>query len=583
MRTESFVLLLFVIGISEVFCSTLHLNKTNFERDEVSGIDSIDIGAFLNDTAGDMLKLLLGKYPKFMEITAKVVNATTFNNTESLDEEYLCRLIISQLIATEDSCRKIAAPPKWCEDTALNVTAKSINGSSLQQLCSNVSTNATTSTTSRPLTTTATTTTLPTTKIATTTKITPTLINITDFTGIPPIPVIELELERPGGGQGLGGVGGQGGGGGLGSSGPMPPPLPEVVLEKGTDVASTYFFAAIQVIARTTINVFEKQKVNAVKTNGTTTNNLTTIVYTVSRVGSDNRKYSILSDCGNSLSLVGIILLLLEYGLCKQRLSLFERNIVSLCCTLFVSHGLQLLLTHLNDVRYFCKAGGVLLHWALMASFMWMLTISYDIFKTFRGMHHVGSDRSSRRFKKYVIFVAMSATTIVLLCVFLGIPKEDFSGYGYQGKCFVAKFWANLFAFIVPVALVLLTNTMLMISTLVKLRSLQKKSKKMFTTDHSKNVSSRRKVVISVLMLKLSILFGLGWLFGFIANAISSNVLMFLFVAMASLQGFLVFLCFGCHKDFYSKFCQRQQAHEVHVPLTTKSQQGTVTETSEVP
>ena len=336
-------------------------------------------------------------------------------------------------------------------------------------------------------------------------------------------------------------------------------------------------------LARTTINVFEKQKVNAMKTNGTTTNNLTTIVYTVSRVGADNRKYSILSDCGNSLSLVGIILLLLEYGLCKQRLSLFERNIVSLCCTLFLSHGLQLLVTHLNDVRYFCKAGGVLLHWALIASFMWMLTISYDIFKTFRGMHHVGSDRSSRRFKKYIIFVAMTATTIVLLCVFLGLPKEDFSGYGYQGKCFVAKFWANLFAFIVPVALVLLTNTMLMISTLVKLRSLQKKSKKMFTTDNSKNVSSRRKVVISVLMLKLSILFGLGWLFGFIASVTKSSVLMFMFIAMASLQGFLVFLCFGCHKDFYSKFCQRQQAHDVHVPLTAKSQLGTVTETSEFP
>eukprot|EP00795_Rhopilema_esculentum_P016646 gene16646-8083_t len=487
MRPESFVILLLVTGISGVVCSTLHLNKTNFERDEVSGIDSIDIGAFLNDTAGDMLKLLLGKYPKFMEITARVVNATTFNNTESLDEEYLCRLIISQLIATEDSCRKIAATPKWCEDTALN-------------LCSNVSTNATTSTTSRPLTTTATTTTLSTTKTATTTKITPTLINITDFTGIPPIPPIPPIPTEP-----------------------APQPLVKDLIETGPDVVSTYFFAAIQVIARTTVNIFEKQKVNAVKTNGTTTNNLTTIVYTVSRVGADNRKYSILSDFGNSLSLVGIILLLLEYGLCKQRLSLFERNIVSLCCTLFLSHGLQLLLTHLNDVRYFCKAGGVFLHWALMASFMWMLTISYDIFKTFRGMHHVGSDRSSRRFKKYVIFVAMTATTIVLLCVFLGIPKEDFSGYGYQGKCFVAKFWANLFAFIVPVALVLLTNTMLMISTLVKLQSLQKKSKKMFTTDNSKNVSSRRKVVISVLMLKLSILFGLGWLFGFIANAINSN------------------------------------------------------------
>ena len=556
MKPESFVLLLFVIGISGVVCSTLHLNKTNFERDEVSGIDSIDIGAFLNDTAGDILKLLLGKYPKFMEIAARVVNATTFNNTESLDEEYLCRLIISQLIATEDSCRNIAAPPSWCEDTALNVTVKSKDGNSLQQLCSNVSTNATTSTTSRPLTTTATTTTLPITKTATTTKITPTLINITDFTGIPPIPVPPIP------------------------TGPAPPPLVKDLIETGPDVVSTYFFAAIQVIARTTINVFEKQKVNAMKTNGTTTNNLTTIVYTVSRVGADNRKYSILSDCGNSLSLVGIILLLLEYGLCKQRLSLFERNIVSLCCTLFLSHGLQLLVTHLNDVRYFCKAGGVLLHWALMASFMWMLTISYDIFKTFRGMHHVGSDRSSRRFKKYIIFVAMTATTVVLLCVFLGLPKEDFSGYGYQGKCFVAKFWANLFAFTVPVAIVLLTNTMLMISTLVKLRSLQKKSKKMFTTDNSKNVSSRRKVVISVLMLKLSILFGLGWLFGFIASAINSRVLMFLFIAIASVQGFLVFLCFGCHKELYSKFCQQRLPHEVRFQSTTISQQGTVTETS---
>ena len=197
-----------------------------------------------------------------------------------------------------------------------------------------------------------------------------------------------------------------------------------------------------------------------------------------------------------------------------------------------------------------------------------MATISFDTFVAFRKTQLIDPATAKRRFKAYCFFVFTASTTTVVLCIFLGIPKDDFTGYGYQRKCFIAKLWANLFAFTLPVAIILIFNAALMIITIYKLRSRKKECDKALAQNDN-NSRARKKLVLSALTLKLSVLFGLGWLFGFITGLTSHAApgLQIIFVFVASFQGTFVFLAFGNHRPLFdcchSKMQDRNNCNDI--------------------
>ena len=179
--------------------------------------------------------------------------------------------------------------------------------------------------------------------------------------------------------------------------------------------------------------------------------------------------------------------------------------------------------------------------------------MAYDFFLTFTKIRLVDLHVSKKRFKKYVAVATSSATIIVLVCIFIGIPDEDFSGYGVNGRCFVSNIWANLFAFALPVAIILITNVILMFVTIIKLWSLRESNRRALSSANSN--SSRKNILLSVMVLKLSILFGIGWLFGYLDSLVSKQGLTYCYNVFVSCQGVFVFIAFGCHKEMIG-FCR---------------------------
>ena len=173
--------------------------------------------------------------------------------------------------------------------------------------------------------------------------------------------------------------------------------------------------------------------------------------------------------------------------------------------------------------------------------------MSFDLYRTFKAIQPITSYTKKQRFKFYCIVATLPATIIVLTCVVIGIPHEDYSGYGYQGRCFIAKFWANLFAFTLPVTLILLGSIALTTLTILKLRLQEKKSKQIFSNGNSQ-APARKKLIITVLTLKLSVLFGFGWVIGFINGFLLNVSLQIIFNIILSFQGTFIYLAFGCHK-----------------------------------
>ena len=345
-------------------------------------------------------------------------------------------------------------------------------------------------------------------------------------------------------------------------------PVPNVGV--GSNTATNYFFLAIKVIAKT-VMLSNERKCNARKgifdqisnacripilplpdVNGTLLQNasllqngtnFTVIFFAVS--GSADKALRILNITGHCISLFVIALLFVEYFLLVNRFSLPDKNIMCLASSLFLSHALQLLVIFFgSSSRGICQVTGILLHWALLLAFLWMAAMSYDFFITFTRIRPISLDACNARFKKYLAAVTSTASIAVLACI---IAAQGVGFYGIQGRCFVAEFYSNLFGFTIPVAVILLTNVVLMSLTIYKLRSLKKESKQILKSSSSQP-SGKKKLRFSVLTLKLSVLFGLGWLFGFAAGFAKSNVLVFCFSIIVNFQGTILFLTFGSHQ-----------------------------------
>ena len=593
MNSKTNVLIILTIACSLDYQTPASSAENNLKLKDLEGI----VGNILdNDT---VLNSLLDRFPEFFKVVALVVNQTiSLNITTAVDEAYICNLAESAIHHSKDTCY---IPSNMISNSCFveeNITE--ITNASVSRLCENIdgliSSTSTYSTRKRrsrmisDMTLASSITTVSATMKSTDTpqELLTTIKSISTkkpknltknlSSTLPTFIPTQVPTTVP-------------------IINGKPPtdiaPVPTFIgYRPPSTVASTYLFLAMKLTVKTAMISFERK---CRQRNGTYVSERHLCIvsykegpngtrnYTVfpesNRNGVGGKSLRILNIVGNSCSIVAILLLVTQYFICKNQFLIFDKSIISLAFYLQISHLMQLFTTFFSWNKIYCKAGGILLHWALLSSFAWMSIISFDIFKTFRRTQRADS-RSKKTYFRYFIVGMSSSTIVILLCVFLGIPSDDYSGYGYEGRCFIGKVWANLFSFVIPVAFSLLLNAVLMITTLSKIYKLQKQSAKALAGNRSHRSGSRKNAVVSILTLKLSVLFGLGWFLGFIASVSHSSILAHLFTGIVSLQGFLVFVCFGCHKLLLKKFHERALRKLESPMLQTKVKRNTETETT---
>ena len=286
---------------------------------------------------------------------------------------------------------------------------------------------------------------------------------------------------------------------------------------------------------------------------------------------------NIINISGHSCSILCLFLLIVTYFLSKAGFTLMDRNLLCLSTSLLFAHLLQLNMAFFSAVTIFCKWGAVFLHLSLLVSFMWILAISFDLYITFAGATRITPHVRNKRFKKYLMVVYGLSTTIVVVCVVIGLLSADFSGYGDQGRCFVVKFWANLFAFTLPMVIILLASAILTVLTIYSIYSKQMQSNWTLTDGTSGGASARRKIIVTALVLKLSILCGFGWLTGFINGFIASVPLSFTFNIIVSFQGIFLYLAFGEQKSLVKTCFKRIKACRQRKIMAVAKETGTET------
>ena len=195
----------------------------------------------------------------------------------------------------------------------------------------------------------------------------------------------------------------------------------------------------------------------------------------------------------------------------------------------------------LSGIPEACTTAAVLLAYGFLAAFIWMNVIAVDTWLVFRPSSSFS--RAADEGRSLLIHI-ICGWGIPLLLVTVSIAmsyvdadekfKPEFGG----PRCWYTQRYAMLLYFGVPIALSILLNIFLYVHTSVNLHKAFKNSR---TAMKAENYHF-------AIYVKLFILMGITWIFGFISAFTDQTVIDIIFVILTSLQGFFLFVSVVCNK-----------------------------------
>ncbi|XP_055959429.1 adhesion G-protein coupled receptor G6-like [Patella vulgata] len=188
-----------------------------------------------------------------------------------------------------------------------------------------------------------------------------------------------------------------------------------------------------------------------------------------------------------------------------------------------------------------CIVVAVLLHYFIMASFMWMLVegiLQYFLFVKVLGTY-------VRKFMLKATILAWGLPVLPVV-IMLSIDVELYNG----GETYC---WMGLqglyYGFALPLGLIILANIIIYIMVTRSICS----RKNLNTTDLQHSVANTRASFCCFIYL------GLTWVFGFLAISDARLAFQYIFTVLNSLQGFLIFILFTARdkkvRDYWKQRC----------------------------
>ena len=246
----------------------------------------------------------------------------------------------------------------------------------------------------------------------------------------------------------------------------------------------------------------------------------------------------VITYVGLSLSIVSFVLVLITYSLFKELRTVPGINLMNLS----LSHllvDLVYLATGYVEAKVPCTIIAILLHYFFLVSFVWMSIIALETWKAFsktRIKHRNSSGGNQRSISSRRIAVGwLPAFVIVVMCI--ALDQSNAVGFHYGGikGCWINNSIANLFSFVLPVALSISFNTVFFVLTANAIRKTSK------VAQRATHEMVKRKT--AVVFLKIFILMGFTWIFGFL-KVLVSHYFEYPFIIFTTLQGLYVALAF---------------------------------------
>ncbi|XP_052814006.1 uncharacterized protein LOC128241063 [Mya arenaria] len=245
----------------------------------------------------------------------------------------------------------------------------------------------------------------------------------------------------------------------------------------------------------------------------------------------DKLALGIITKVGLSISIIGLGLTILTFIVFKHlRNGRGQQVLINLSVSMLCSAILFLVGVERTESRGGCIAVAALLHYFILVSFMWMLV--EGILQYLRFVKVLGT-----YIPKFMIKSMIPAWGIPLIPVIIVLAIDYDMYYGGKGYCWLSGD-PLLYAFIIPIAVVILAN--LIVFTLVMCNLFRRKKNTMISNQ------SERKMAFLHFQAAVSIfvILGLTWVFGFMTVDDTRIVFHYLFAIFNAFQGLFVFLFF---------------------------------------
>lgn len=262
-----------------------------------------------------------------------------------------------------------------------------------------------------------------------------------------------------------------------------------------------------------------------------TCNHLSSFAVIMAPVGlKHSHALTVISDIGLSLSVFCLVLSLLTFILCRSLRSAHTSVLTAMCSCLFLGQLLFLVGLQRKFYKVLCSliAGG--LHFLFLCAFCWMSIESVLLFMTVRNLRAVNY-MTSRRSN----FPTMCLLGFGVPAVIVGISAAiQPYGYGTENYCWL-EYHSAIWSFLGPVAVLIITNTTLLVFTIKLLRN------RLATLNTNVSTLKNTRLLTFKASAQLLIL-GCTWGIGFFQFGEGSLVISYIFTICNSLQGVYIFL-----------------------------------------
>ncbi|KAL3864229.1 hypothetical protein ACJMK2_005933 [Sinanodonta woodiana] len=252
---------------------------------------------------------------------------------------------------------------------------------------------------------------------------------------------------------------------------------------------------------------------------------------------------TILSIVCTSMSLLCLLLTLIVYLVFPKLRTVPGKNNMLLVINLFMAQAMYLAFVFTPaSASSTCKSVGVLLHFFWLSAIFWMHVCTFHMLKVFVRLNKPNSKAStSKTIVMYTIFVIVISGLFVLSNIIKALIDSATVDIGYGPDiCYISNVKMVGFTFALPVGFVVVSNLLMFLVVIVKLRSLPSVEK---NVEHNRNNA--------VIFVKLSSLTGITWIFGFLYVWTNEIVLSYFFIILNASVGIFIMVSFTLNKRVF--------------------------------
>ncbi|XP_075220746.1 uncharacterized protein LOC142324040 [Lycorma delicatula] len=246
---------------------------------------------------------------------------------------------------------------------------------------------------------------------------------------------------------------------------------------------------------------------------------------------------------GLGISIIFLLLHLTAFALLPELRNLSGKNLACLCLSLLVAYSTFMAGQVLEGTP--CYINAVVMYYCFLASFSWMLTMAFDIWRTLRlatAELRVSSGKQWRKFTLYSLWSWVAPGIILGSAIFIdtsprnAVPADIKPDFGLH-SCWFGQRKALLIFFACPIAFTMVLNTIFFGSSAHMIYSSTS------TTRFTASAGTQRDFR---LYIRLALVMGITWTIGLVAGTFDIEGLWYAFIALNTLQGLFIFLAFTC-------------------------------------